>query len=233
MQPEYLARLSKSVQDFILEVEQGSRVNIEVVADSRLNETGPLGQGQLEVCIEPRRIQLFAPTNGYFPNGAVRHEVLHIHRFHVEGVPKLVLAGWQSGNRGLADRLTAIDNALEHLVIVPLELQWHPERKEHWDAVMDNVCGDLPSIPDSERPLAVYLHWAFLRHVLSVSPQVQVIQEFMNLHGLFAAADDFADRLLAVLDRKEGMLQVLSHAFPEIEREGAAMKYLRGLPMHA
>jgi hypothetical protein len=227
MQPEYLARLSKPVQDFVLEVEQGSKLNIEVVADRLLNETGPLCQGQLGVSIEPWRIRLFAPSNGYFPDGAVRHEVLHIQRFHVQGVPKLALANWQRWDQGLANRLTAIDNALEHLLIVPLELELHPERKEHWEAVVGDVCGGLRSIPDSERCLAVCLHWSFLRHVLPGSPQVHVAQDFMKQHALLAVAQHFADQLLAVLDSKEEMLRVLSLAFPEIEWAGGAMEYVR------
>lgn len=227
MQPAYLARLSGSVRESVLEVERGSGLEIEVVEESLLNETGPLGQSRLEVSIEPRRLRLFAPTNGYFPDGAVRHEVLHVHRFHIEGVPKLTLASWESWNQGLADRFTAIDNALEHLVIVPQELGLHPERKAHWEVVVGSVCGCLPSIPESERRLAVCLHWAFLRHVLPDSPQVQVVQDFMNQHALLDLAQGFAGRLLSVLDCKEEMLQVLSLAFPEIARDGGAMEYVR------
>lgn len=230
MQSEYLDRLSKPLQEFVLEVEQGSGLQIEVVEESSLNGIGPLGQGRLEVSIESRRLRLFAPTNGYFPDGAVRHEVLHFHRFHVQGVPKLALKDWSRGGRNLAERFTAIDNALEHLVIVPLELELHPERKEHWEAVVGDVCGGLPSIPDSERCLAVCLHWAFIRYVLPDSPQVQVIWDFMNRHALRDVAEGFAGKLLASLNSKEEMLQVLADAFPEIEREGAARVYLRGVP---
>lgn len=229
MQPQYLARLSEPVREFVLGVKQCSGLEIEVVEESSLSGTGPLGHGRLEVSIEPCRLQLFAPTSGYFPDGAVRHEVLHIQRFHIQRVPKLALA---NGPRCVADRLTAIDNALEHLVIVPLELELHPERKEHWEAVMSDVCGGLRSIPEGKRCLTVCLHWAFLRHVLPDSSQVRVIQEFMHEHGLLAVADEFADQLLAALDNKERMLQVLAQAFPEIERKGAAMMYLRGLPVH-
>jgi hypothetical protein len=230
MQSNHLSRLSEPVREFVLKVEQGSGLQVDVVEEPGLNGTGPLGQGTLEVSIEPCRLQLFAPTNGYFPNGAVRHEVLHIHRFHVQRVPKLALSDWHRSEQGLAKRLTDIDNALEHLVIVPLELELHPERKQHWEAVMSDVCGGLRSIPEGERCLTVCLHWAFLRHVLPDSSQVRVIQEFMHEHGLLAVANDFADQLLAVLESKEEMLKVLAEAFPEL-KEGAAMVYLRGVPV--
>src|SRR5689334_15100912 len=67
MQPEYLARLSAPVQQFIREVEARAHVDIEVVPDSTLNSGGPMGLGNLEVEITAQRVQLFAPTNGYFP----------------------------------------------------------------------------------------------------------------------------------------------------------------------
>lgn len=89
MQPEYLARLSGPVQEFIREVEGKALMDIEVILDSKLNNGGPMGGGSLEIDITARRVLLFAPSNGYFPDGAVRHEVLHVQRFHVDGVPKL------------------------------------------------------------------------------------------------------------------------------------------------
>ena len=179
MQPEYLARLSGPVQEFICEVEGKAHLDIEVVLASTLNNGGPMGRGNLAVDITARRIQLFAPTNGYFPDGAVRHEVLHVQRFHVDGVPKLALAdgAWDKGFR---DVLAGLDNAVEHIVIVPVELQFHPERRTHWEALMSNVLAELPFAPEDELRLAVCLHWTFLRHVLPGSPQIEIAINFMN-----------------------------------------------------
>jgi hypothetical protein len=123
MQPEYLARLGGSVQNFVREVEQAGAVDIEVVLDSQLNGRGPGGQGILAVDIDARRNLLRAPTNGYFPDGAVRHEVLHVKRFHVDGVPKLALADAEEWDKGFSDALGDLDNAIEHVLIVPEELR--------------------------------------------------------------------------------------------------------------
>lgn len=80
MQPEYLDLLSESVQQFILEVEKGAGVEIKVIPHIKQNEGGTTGQGKLAININSQNIQLFAPTNGYFPDGAVRHEVLHVQK---------------------------------------------------------------------------------------------------------------------------------------------------------
>lgn len=131
MQPKHLARLSQPVRDFFQQVEQDSGVDIEVVLDGRLNGGGPRGHGKLEVVINARSNRLFAPTDGYFPDGGVRHEVLHVKRFHVDGVPKLALADAEAWDENFSNALGLFDNAIEHVLIVPTELQHHPERREH------------------------------------------------------------------------------------------------------
>ena len=226
MQPEYLARLSRPVQQFILEVEEGAGLDISVVLDPRQNDAGPGGLGHLAVTIEAGRIQLFAPTNGYFPDGAVRHEVLHAHRFLIEGVPKLALSDRVPWDKHFSDVLGSIDNALEHVVIVPVELNFHPERREHWEAVMRTVCSDLPNIPEGERRLAIGLHWTFLRHVLPDSPFVDIARSFAKKHALLEMADQFADRFLSLSTCKEELVRLLFLTFPEIPEHRASLEYL-------
>lgn len=180
MQSEHLVRLSKPVQQLVLEVEEGSGVEINVILDPKQNEGGT-GQGILAVVIKAQSIQLFAPTNGYFPDGAVLHEVLHVRRFHVDGVPKLALADSEEWDKGFSDALGDLDNAIEHVVIVPEELQFHPDRRKHWETGMQDVCLALPDVPDGERRLAVCLHWTFLRHVLPDSPAVEIARSFAKI----------------------------------------------------
>jgi hypothetical protein len=74
MQAEYLDRLQEAVQAFVQEVEVGAGVTIEVTPDAELNTSGPTGQGKLKIDIE------------------ARHEVLHVKRLLVDGVPRLALA---------------------------------------------------------------------------------------------------------------------------------------------
>ena len=226
MRPEYLYQLSESVQKFIREVERQAGVEIEVLPSLKQNARGPIGQGLLEIVINAQNIQLFAPTNGYFPNGAVRHEVLHVHRFHIEGVPKLVLAENQEWDRSFSEAIGNLDNAIEHLKIVPMELEFHPERREHWEAVMRNICSQLPDVPESERRLAVSLHWTFLRHVLPNSPQVEIVRNFAAQHKLLEIAHHFADQFLVEAVSKEQMASILFQTFPELPKTRVAFEYI-------
>lgn len=229
MQPEYLARLSEPVQQFILEVEKGAGVDIQVILDPNQNEGGTTGQGKLAVNIKARSIQLFAPTNGYFPDGAVRHEVLHVRRFHVNGVPKLALADNQKLDNGFSNVLVGNDNAIEHIVIVPVELQFHPEHRKHWEALMRNVCLGLPDVPEGERRLAVCLHWTFLRHVLPDSPLIEIAREFAKEHALLEMAEQFADQFTSIAANKEELVRLLFFTFPEIPRNRAALEYINSM----
>ncbi|TXG99900.1 MAG: hypothetical protein E6R08_00265 [Nevskiaceae bacterium] len=227
MQPEFFGRLSRPVQEFVLEVEHRTQIDIQVALDDRLNGAGPFGRGNLEVEIEAKRIQIHAPSNGYFPDGAVRHEVLHAARFHLEGVPKIALADEEPWNQGLADALTHLDNAIEHLIIVPVELHHHPERRPHWEAMLREVCSGLPGVPPEHRRLAVFMHWTFLRHVLPGSPQIEVIKAFAMAHDLFDAAQRFAGQLLAAAHCKEEMARLIFLTSPELPKQHAAFEYIR------
>jgi hypothetical protein len=226
MQPDFLARLSEPVQQFILDVEEGAGVEINVILDPKQNEGGITGQASLAVVVKAHSIQLFAPTNGYFPDGAVRHEVLHVRRFHVEGVPKLALADNEKWDRRFSDALGELDNAIEHVVNVPEELQFHPDRRNYWETMMQKVCLELPDVPEGERRLAVCLHWTFLRHVLPNSPQVEIARSFAMKHGLLELADHFTDRFKSVAASKEELVRLLFLTFPEIPKNRAALEYI-------
>lgn len=230
MHISYLNRLSPDVQAFVQEVESAAGVDIEVELDDKLNDGGPLGQGKLKVEIEAQQVRLYAPTNGYFPDGAVLHEALHVRRLLVEGVPRIALAdAVEIPPPGFASGLVDVDNALEHLTIVPIELAHHPERRAHWNAVMTRLWKrDLPQVQFGlDRRIGSCLHWTFLRHVLSTSPNVQVAAAFMQGHaGLLAEAEKFADAALALLDDKAGLVRHFFSWFPEVDRQLAALEYL-------
>lgn len=228
MQQEYLLRLSESVRNFVLDVEHAAGIEIQVIRDARLNSGGPAGGGNLEVLINVQKIQLFAPANEYFPDGAVRHEILHVKRFHVDGVPKIALSDEVDWDKSFADAIGAIDNAIEHIVIVPIEMALHPERREHWEAVMSNVCSHLHAVPEAERCLAICLHWAFMHKVLPESPNFQILKNFAEEHGLKAEASNFSDQFLP--SSKEEMVRLLFSKFSDIlPSSRAALEYINSV----
>lgn len=231
MQANYLSQLSPSVRAFVKEVELAAGLTIEVFPSDELNSGGPMGGGSLSIEIEATRVRLNAPTNGYFPDGAVRHEVLHVRRLHVEQVPQLVLAGEAQWNPGLEHSLTHVDNALEHLAIVPVELQHHPERQAHWTHVMQNAWEvKVPGAQtELDRRIDACLHWTFLRHVMPTSPVLDLAAAMLQAHNLRGEADAFAAHLQALLADKTEVARFFFGWFIELPKGLVALEYLNSI----
>jgi hypothetical protein len=213
MQPEYLVRLSPDVATFVQEVEAAAGIEIAVVEDEKLNTGGPYGQGKLKVEAHTTPVRLLAPTNGYFPDGGVVHETLHVRRVRVEGVP--LLAGADDCDPELERGLYALDNALEHLAIVPEELTRRPERLAHWESVMHRTWSqDLPGMAGhpAQRIWAL-MHWTFTREVLPSSEVANIARGFLARTGLQAEADTLADELLEVLTDKPTAVRLCLERF--------------------
>lgn len=225
MHYEFLSRLSQPLREFVAHVEEQAGIAIDVIQELRLNDGGPFGIGNLEIEIQAQRVQLFAPINGYFPDGAVRHEVLHVQRFHLDGVPKLALADAVDWDKPFSDALGQIDNAIEHIAIVPIELEHHPERRAHWEAVMTNVCSNLHTVPDAERCLAVCLHWAFMSQVFPDSHNFQLLRDYAFEFDLSDVSTQFSEQFLA--SNKEEQVGILFSKFSDILPRGrAALEYI-------
>jgi len=231
MQSDYLSRLSQSVRVFIEEVESAAGIPIEVIPNSELNTDGPVGNGKLKVVIEAHHVRIIAPTNGYFPNGGVRHEVLHVHRFHVEGVPRLALSESETFAPDFERSLVQVDNKLEHLIIVPIELRHHPERQVHWEAVMSRFWkDDIKNMrSDLDRRIDVCLHWTFMQHVMRTSSVVDAAHTVIKEHNLQSEAELFCDKLLPLLADKLTVVQMFFNWFSDIPRERAALEYLSSI----
>ena len=92
---------------------------------------------------------------------------------------------------------------------------------------MRDVCLGLPAVPESERRLAVFLHWTFLKHVLPNSPQIEVARNFANKYELLEEADHFADQFISAAGSKEVLVRLLFSTFPEISWNRAALELPR------
>ena len=228
MQTYYMARLSPLVQQLAKHVEDKSGISIDVCLDPKLNERGPLGQGMLSVDIESSRVTINTPTNEYFPDEAVFHELLHVRRFHVDGLPRLTLAEDEARNPSFQSGLTTLDNNIEHLSIVPIELRAYPARLDHWEANVHRMWNkDIPSIDcPMNRRIEAFINWAFIRHVLPSSPTRQVAISFMESHGLMDEAEDFSQFVIDHLDNKLAVIKMFFDTFPELPRDSAGVEYL-------
>lgn len=211
MQAEFLDRLSLEVRALVEAVERASGVEVVVSIDASRAGRGPEGKGILACHIEPQAVSLLTPTTDYFPDGAVVHELLHVRRLLVERVPRISEnVDFEAWHPGLGTSLTDLDNALEHLVIVPEELSLRPERADHWGGVMATVWGgrldDLKDAEDQRR--WALLHWVFMRHVVPTSAAMATAVSALEHLGLIPEANEFQTILVPELGNKERAVRV-------------------------
>ena len=228
MQQIYMDRLCPSVRRFVKEVETKSGVTIEVVTMPEQNIAGPEGKGGLRVEIEASHAKIFAPTNDYFPDGAVRHEALHVHRLHIEGVPRLALAEDVDWDPLFQKYLCQVDNCLEHLVIVPIELSLHPERRVHWEKDMSRIWRiDITNESSHlNRRIGACLNWAFLKLVLVDSPTLDYAENLMLSNAIMDEAESFCSHLELRHGDKLSIINMFFEWFIELDRKRVAIEYL-------
>lgn len=134
------------------------------------------------------------------------HELLHMRRFLVHGVPQIVVnEDYNDWTPELERGLTNLDNGLEHLVIVPEEIVRFPVRRQYWASVMtrklEGIRVNLLN-PDDRRRHAL-VNWLFIDHVLMEEAQCQSADSLLDELGLRQQAYAFRDAVIPVLAVKE------------------------------
>ncbi len=206
-----------------IETEIGLEIEVEVDV-SRVgkysNEPDPLA------CIANEcKAQLLIPSPDTFPSGSVLHELLHIQRFLVEGVPQIAVCE----NRWcpeLESVFTHLDNNLEHLVVVPRELAQRPERKDRWVGVMTRALTQLQSvnIETADRDfLAIYGRF-FVEHVLGDEDLLKKYTAALHSYNLSDRATEFSLATAMSLPFKEATVRVWVEQF-HLSREFLCLDY--------
>jgi hypothetical protein len=228
MQTEYLARLAPDIRSLAEEVERASGVEVVVKVAPDMARGLPDQPAALACEVFPTGAELLIPAPDCFPDGSVLHELLHVRRFLNEGVPRLTdcatYAPWSSHIRR---SLALQDNCLEHLVIVPEELLRRPERRAHWERVMQRVWKELAAdgLSEVERRQVALANWCFIQHALPDSAVLPCALAVLERFGLSNLAQRFYEALAPVLSDKERAVRVwFEHLGVPLEM--ASLEYL-------
>ena len=226
MDQKYLEKLSPDVRDFVLSTECKTKIKIAVIEDPKRNERGHDRKGTLCCNVTPNSITICAPTTGYFPDGGVVHEVLHARRLLIDKVPRLAEPEnhpWDSVTRAA---MTNLDNALEHLFIIPEELNKRPERREYWHVQLRHLLlQDLQLCQDkAAQRQAAAIYWMLLKLVIAEPRTCAEVQlHLKNLRFL-----DFANSYLnAVVIASESKVAPTKKTFDffDLSRSSADFEY--------
>lgn len=177
----YLNRLSYGIQQIVEEIEMSAE--LEITLEVRAPDSDALRQGRkpLKCEVDPHSARIIIPSDDYFPEGSVLHELLHLRRILTERVPRLTFChDYDPWSPQFETALTNLDNSLEHLVIVPEELIHRPERKTYWTKVMRRVLADLssPHRPDGDRERLALQNTGFVSTVLD---DLLLVSDFATL----------------------------------------------------
>ncbi|MGF6369736.1 hypothetical protein OKW40_002486 [Paraburkholderia sp. RAU6.4a] len=208
--------------------EQQSGLVIQVEVDP--------ARGATVAChVDERGATLLVSRQEFFQPAPVMHELLHMRRFLVDGVPQIVVnEDYNDWTPELERGLTNLDNGLEHLVIVPEEILRFPVRRQYWAGVMARKLEEIrvnPLNPDDRRRHAL-VNWLFIHHVLMDEAQRQAADSLLSFGRTGAATTGlrFSRRHYSRACREGGNRPALfgavehtvRHSCPEIHRQPCA-----------
>jgi len=226
MEDEYLDQLSEDVQALVAEIEQKAELEIEIEVDPSRAKGLPDQPDPLACVIDEFGVRILLPKADQFPEGAVLHELLHARRFLVEGIPQIAVCD-DHWNDKLEQSYTALDNSLEHMIVVAEELARRPDRRSRWVSTVERALTRVEAgkLPEIDRDITALLVFALSKHVLGNGALLGRAEALLDRLGLrLRAAKYFAD-LVPSLASKEKMTAVSFSHFG-LSKETACFHYI-------
>ena len=196
---------------------------LDETASALVNEVESHIDSAIEIEIDGSRIdkmacvvdingaRIITPNSNYFPSDSTFHELLHIRRFCVNAIPKIVVCdAYNNWTPELEDILIGLDNDIEHFIIVPVECESYEDRKDYWVTkivtAINNIHASGLTNDDKERRALIY--WAFSNHVFSDGDSVQASDSLIQELNLEERADSFLDEINNYISNKEKLVRV-------------------------
>ncbi len=228
MDREYLDRLREDTRNDVESIEQLIGFEIAVKVDSsRANNSSDLPE-TLACEIDENGAQLLIPSRKNFPDPSVVHELLHIRRFLIDRVPKIVICDdYDDWSPEQETGLTKLDNQLEHLIIVPEELEKRPTRKDYWLSAITRALLKLENdnLPDNDSRQLLLTHWIFLHLVLKDEALIKCADRLIRQMDLADPAADYLEAARSSINSKEKLVRAAFH-YLEIDVEGVCLQTL-------
>lgn len=243
MQREFRQRLPGSVQRLVDELEERADLEIPVCIDTRpVSPTEPNPE-RAAAAINHDGATIFIRSDSAFSPHGILHELLHIHRYWIEEVPQLMPA---QGDRDTDDRwriTSQIENALEHVIIVPREAAYGFDPYPYWAETARKNWSSYPweHIPDPWARRAACIVGSLSVRFLVKDPAVQDLAErCIAEEGLLHEAQRFHRKIAKVIGSKpravSAVLRFLQIPFEEVGLVGFDVRnrkrYLAPLPRH-
>jgi hypothetical protein len=211
MQSEFEARLSADLKNLVRDTEQSIDAEITVVIDPKRASASQDESGRMGCEMDPHGAQILVGDASHFPDASVFHEVQHIRRILVEGNPRLVVCeDFEPWSPQLATAIARLDNNLEHLFIVPREVQTYPDRRAYWKGRLENMIANLTDdkTPEYERHRFAMLGLLLIDQMLPEEKLRSAVVRVLQGYGIKERGERFCAEAVAALTSKEQLVRV-------------------------
>lgn len=192
----FKTQLPPDIAKLVDDIESFARREILVEVDTRPVSPSSPNPDRLAVHVTPTEARILLRSRDVFRPHDVLHELLHIERLWVEQIPQLLPIHDPHGNRS---RIAGdIENALEHLVIVPREANYGFDPYPYWNETSRrNWAGyPWPTMTDPwSRRKACLLGWLTVFYLVNDSVGRCHVEECLRKEGLLEEAHRFGARI--------------------------------------
>jgi hypothetical protein len=209
MNPTYKTALGLNAQALVDRIEKFAEREVQVVVDPsvKVSPTDP-NPTRPEAAVTEHWARITLPTPSFVPNGIV-HELLHIERYWIEGIPQIEPVDQKAGNSW--EITSSIENHLEHLIIVPREELYGFDPYPYW-ANTDKVLWGRYPWPEITEPFARRknaLLGALSAFNLSKSDDlIEQVKGYLEKDGMLKETIRFNRLIRDVLHSKEKMIRL-------------------------
>lgn len=191
----FKAQLPPNITVLVDRIESISAREISIEIDTRpVSPTSP-NPDSLIARVTPTEAAILLRSRDLFPPHDVLHELLHIERMWIERVPQLVSVHPSSVRTRIA---TDIENALEHLVIVPREANYGFDPYPYWNETSRRNWAEYPWPAMTDpwwRRKACLLGWLTVFYLVN-DPEVKShVEGCLRNEGLLDEARRFSARI--------------------------------------
>lgn len=213
MEEHFRKQLSGETLALVDDIEEALQLPIEFDHQPKRSKFG--------CTFESRRPIILAPTLDNLPEGSVIHELLHLKRWSIDGVKRLVASDsyFECDND-----ILKLDNAIEHIFILPEEIRRYPRRSGYWENTLQTKLRDVKKskLPASD----------ILGHCILCCAQARRVTRSISLHngwknylvrsGQQRAVNHYLEKILAtnskevVVDLMASVLKIPKEAIDQI-----------------
>jgi hypothetical protein len=228
LQTEYLNRLGDVVRSLVekIEAQIGFEITVKVDAAEDLRPSSEHRGMRCEM--DEYRAEIATASINYFPDASVFHELLHIRRFLVDGIPKLIVCDeYEPWNPQLEKAILYLDNNLEHLVVVPIELREFPERRAYWEQGFEGQIRRLSTddLAETDRRWTASLVSVSVQH-LGLGQQVrEAADAIVQRVGAESLTRAYREILVATVWSKEHLARATFDCF-DLPLPAACLEYI-------